>query len=71
MHVQIAKIHVLRSLVIGGAKSCQSLIIEISFNRIDALDHHVESNVEFLVIDEQGILYVALDQELLVKRILG
>lgn len=51
------------------AEACETFIKKVRFDRIDSFYHYVQSDVKFLALNEQRVLYVSLHQVLIMIRI--
>lgn len=71
MHVQVANVHLIWLLVVGSAKASETFFENVGFDWVNAFDNDVQADVEFLVVDQQRILNVALHQILVLKSLLG
>jgi len=61
MHIQIVDVVRSGAIVIFRGKSGHSLLANINVDGFDAFHDDVEAEVEFLVLDEEGFVDVALE----------
>ena len=61
MHVKVADVVVIRLGIVRGAKPGKALITEVGLEGFHAFDHHVKSQIKFLLLNQIGILYVSLN----------
>ena len=71
MHIVIFNIMGIGLLIIMGAESSKALVTQVSLNRVNATNQHVESAVKLLLINNQRIVNIALDEILVMERRLG
>ena len=65
VHVQALHVLWIRSTVVLCAEASKALVTQVSLKRCDTLDENVKTEIEFLLLDEQRIIYVALHEQLL------
>jgi hypothetical protein len=51
VHIHVALVGLVRLLVVGGAQSHNAFVTEVSLQRVNALDQHIEPNIKLLLID--------------------
>ena len=61
MHEFIVQILRSRRFVLLGGKSCQTLFVYKYSQRVDSRYQHIDSHVEFQVVDEVWLVHVSLD----------
>jgi len=62
VHVHVPHIHTIWFLVILSTESSKALFIQVCLNRINTFDYHIDTNVEFLILYQEGIFDVPLDK---------
>ena len=60
MHLHILLVLIVGFLVLAGCKSAESLLIHIYFKRGNRSQKNVHPQIEFIVLNQQRILYVLL-----------
>ena len=65
MHLHIFLVIAVGFLILAGGKSAESLLIHIYFKRGHRSQKHVHPQIEFIVVDQQRVLYVLLHHHLL------
>lgn len=51
MHVQVLHVQAVGLFVVGSAEAGDSLVADVRFNLVHALNEHIEPKIEFLVIN--------------------
>lgn len=71
MHIVIFNIMRIRLLVIMRAKSSQALVAQVGLHWVDTTNQHVQSAIEFLLVNDQRIVNITLDEILVMECGLG
>lgn len=66
MHIQVVQIRILRCLVLLRCESSYSLLVNINSQRVHSVKKHVNSEVEFKIVHQIGLVKVLLDNTALV-----
>jgi hypothetical protein len=52
MHIQVLDVRMVRFLVVMGAESSQTFVIEVSFNWVYSADQDIESQIELFLVED-------------------
>lgn len=68
MHVKVLQIGLVGFSIVMRTESCKALIVEISLNRVNTANEHIETGIEFLLIYQERVIDVPLNLKLMMKR---
>lgn len=67
MHIEILDICLIWFLVVMGTESGKTFVVEVSLHGVDSSDKYIESQVKFLFVENQRVIYISLHQKLVMK----